>query len=66
VNGVARGFDVTSTAPLFALTYNIAATGVLPEFSVDPNSVQATFANLSAVTPIPAVLLNWKYDTDIF
>jgi hypothetical protein len=66
VNGVAKGFDVTSTAALFQLTYNIAANGVLPGFSIDPASVQAIFADGSSITPPPTFLINWKYDTDNF
>jgi hypothetical protein len=65
VNGVAKGFDVTSTAPLFWLTYNIEANGGLPGFSIDSASVQAIFADRSTMPP-PTFLINTKYDTDTF
>jgi len=65
----ANGVNITSTAPLFRLSYNIGANGGLPAFSIDPASILANSATGNTVTPItptPAFLLNWKYDTDIF
>lgn len=64
----AVGVNVTSTDPLLQLTYGITANGGLPGFAVDPASVMAYHADLgaSAITPAPDVLLNWKYDTDIY
>ena len=62
----ANGVTIASTDPLFRLTYSIGANGGLPGFTVDPASVQATFANLSTVRPTPSFLLNWRYDTDTF
>lgn len=64
----ATGITVTSTNPLLLLTYAVTTTGGLPGFTVDAASVKAYHADLiqSPITPLPDVLLNWKYDTDIY
>ena len=64
----ATGITVTSTDPLMQLTYAVATNGGLPGFTLDAASVKAYHADLSqsAITPVPDVLLNWKYDTDIY
>ncbi|HEY6872676.1 MAG TPA: hypothetical protein VI298_08130 [Geobacteraceae bacterium] len=62
----ATGVDVTSTAALFRLTYSIGANGGLPGFAIDPASILAVSANGNTITPAPAFLTSWKYDTDIF
>jgi hypothetical protein len=60
-----NGIDITSTAPLFQLTYAIAVNGGLPGFSVDSASVLAIDANGVTITT-PEFLINSKYDTDTF
>lgn len=62
----ASGVTIASATPLFGLTYSIGANGGLPAFAIDPASLQASFANGSAITPPPTFLLAWKYNTDIF
>jgi len=65
VAAISTGVDITSTAPLFRLTYNIGTNGGLPAFSVYTSSASSVTGN--TFTPIkPTFLLNWKYDTDIF
>lgn len=63
----ASGVYITSTAPLFRLTYTIGTNGGLPGFSIgpDPTSLLAIDANGVTITT-PKFLINWKYVTDTF